>query len=154
MKNNSPREISFYRLTTLPLAKAAPKLIEKIYYSKQNLVVVCENEAIMKTIDDGLWVYSSKHFIPHATSSDEHASDQPIYITTILENPNNANIAMSLGKLDLQDFSPHKFLYMFDGNIKDQLEFARNKWKSYKDKGHNLTYWQQNNDGAWEKKDT
>lgn len=154
MKNNLSREISFYRLTTLPLAKAAPKLIEKIYYSKQNLVVVCENETIMRTLDDGLWVYSTKHFIPHATLLDEHPSDQPVYITTKLENPNNANIAMALGKLDLEDFSPEKYLYMFDGNIQDQLEFARNKWKSYQNQGHHLTYWQQNSDGTWEKQST
>ena len=95
-------EISFYRLTTLPISKAAPKLIEKIYYSKQRLVVIAENEVMMKTLDDGLWVYSTKHFIPHGTFADEHPSDQPVYLTTKLENPNNATLVMALGRVELE----------------------------------------------------
>ena len=150
MKNKSC-EISFYCLKTLPLNKAAPKLIEKIYYSKQRLVAIAETEEMLKSIDDGLWVYSTKHFIPHGTLADEHPSDQPIYLTTKIENPNNASIVMALGKVDLDDFAADKYLYMFDGNQPDQLEFARNKWKLCQASGHSLTYWQQNIDGNWEK---
>ena len=199
MKSN-PIEISFYRLTTLPILKAAPKLIEKIYYSGQRLVVIAESEELMKTVDDGLWVYSTKHFIPHATFADESPEDQPVFLTTKLENPNNASIMMALGCVDLdnrplsklasvmgfegdserrtavytevhEDSSTEstcksptevefrersnapvsKLLYMFDGNIPQQLEFARKKWKLYQGKGHTLTYWQQNISGGWEK---
>ena len=149
--NNSPLEISFYKLTTLPIIKAAPKLIEKIYYSNQRLVIIAENEELMKSVDDGLWVYSTKHFIPHATLNDNHPKDQPVYLTTKLENPNKASIFMALGKVDLDQAKASKLLYMFDGNIPEQLEFARKKWKSYQGSGHSLTYWQQNMQGAWEK---
>ncbi len=150
MKNKAG-EISFYRLTTLPLAKAAPKLIEKIYYSKQNLVVISETEEMMKTLDNGLWVYSTKHFIPHGTFVDEHPNDQPVYLTTKIENPNNATIVMALGRVELEDFEAAKYLYMFDGNDQEQLHFARNKWKSYQSQSQNITYWQQKLDGGWEK---
>ena len=150
MKNKNC-EISFYKLTTLPIHKAAPKLIEKIYYSKQRLVVISETESMMKTLDDGLWVYSTKHFIPHATFADEHSNDQPIYLTTRDENPNSAELVMALGKVDLDSFVANKYFYMFDGNDQAHLEFARNKWKSYQGKEHNLTYWQQKMDGSWEK---
>lgn len=150
MKNN-PLEISFYRLTTLPINKAAPKLIEKIYYSGQALVVMAESEELMRSVDDGLWVYSTKHFIPHATFSDEYPSDQPVYLTTKIENPNKSSIAMALGAVNLEEFTVSKLLYMFDGNIPEQLDFARKKWKSYQGSDHSLVYWQQNIDGAWEK---
>ncbi len=148
---NSPKEISFYRLTTLPITKAAPKLIEKIYYSGQALVVIAESEELMRSVDDGLWVYSTKHFIPHATFSDEYPSDQPVYLTTKIENPNQASITMALGKIELDDAPVSKLLYMFDGNIPEQLEFARKKWKSYQGSEYSLVYWQQNIDGGWEK---
>ena len=150
MKN---KEISFYRLTTLPIDKAAPKLIEKIYYSKQRLVVIAENEALMTRLDDGLWVYSTKHFIPHGTHADEHPQDQPVYLTTKLENPNDASLVMALGNVDLDGFAADKYLYMFDGNNPEQVEFSRNKWRSYKQQQCNLVYWQQNLAGAWEKQD-
>ncbi len=150
---HQPSEVSFYRLTTLPIIKAVPKLIEKIYYSGQKLVVIGQNETMIKNIDDGLWSYSTKHFIPHGTSTDPHPSDQPVYLTSNLENPNEASIAMALGIVKLTEAQVDKKLYMFDGNDQEQLEFARNKWKSYKAAGVPIIYWQQKMDGSWEKQE-
>lgn len=149
MKNH-PSEISFYRLTTLPIIKAAPKLIEKIYYAKQRLVVIVEDQVMLAAIDNSLWTYSTKHFIAHATCNDPYPEDQPIYITDKLENPNNSTLIMVLGKVELDNFKADKYLYMFDGNDQTQLEFARNKWQKAKDSS-NVTYWQQSENGAWEK---
>ena len=151
MKNNAS-EISFYCLSSLPILKAAPKLIEKIFYSKQNLVVVVENEGMLKSLDDVLWSYSTKHFIAHGTMNDPHPEDQPVYLTTEMSNPNQATIIMALGLIDLDGISSNKYCYMFDGNNPAQLEFARNKWKQGKKQGSNIIYWQQDELGAWEKK--
>ena len=144
-------EVSFYRLTTLPLLRAAPKLIEKIYYSKQNLVVITENPEMITPLDQGLWSYSTKHFIAHGTFNDPHPKEQPIYLTHKIENPNNASLIMVLGRVELENNLANKYLYMFDGNDKAQLEFARNKWKEYQKQGISSTYWQQNESGSWEK---
>lgn len=149
--SNNHIEVSFYKLLTLPMHKAAPKLIEKIYYTKHNLVVITETEELAKSLDTGLWVYSTKHFIPHGTMLDEHPDKQPVYITTKLENPNMAKISMTLGIVNLKDFKTDKHIYMFDGNIPEQLEFARNKWKEHQKQEHNLTYWQQDIQGIWNK---
>ena len=148
---NKDCDISFYKLTTLPIHKAAPKLIEKIYYSKQNLVVISETEEIMKAVDDSLWSYSTKHFIPHGTYLDDLKEQQPIYFSLKFENPNNSNLIMALGEIDLDQIEANKYIYMFDGNNKKQLDFARNKWKYYQKQNNNLTYWNQRIDGSWEK---
>ncbi len=150
MKNNA-LEVSFYRLSTLPILRAAPKLIEKIYYSKQRLVVIVEEASMLEPLDNVLWSYSTKHFLAHATLNDPHPEDQPIYLTTKIENPNKASIIMALGMVDLDEMRGDKYCYMFDGNVQHQLEFARKKWKEYKEQNVNITYWQQNEEGAWEK---
>ena len=146
------REISFYHLTALPIQKAAPKLIEKIYYSKQKLVVICPNEELVKTLDDGLWAYSTKHFIPHGTCEDEHKDRQPVYISYKLENPSQAEIIMTIANVELDSLDASKILHLFDGNDAKQLEFARARWKYYKQNKAKLTYWQQKIDGSWESK--
>ena len=151
--NNSLPEISFYKLTALPILKAAPKLIEKIYYSGQRLVVVAEQEDLLQSLDNVLWSYSTKHFIPHATFQDPHPNDQPIYLTHNMENPNNASIVMALGIVEITNIVANKHIYMFDGNDKKQLTFARKKWQSYKKQGNSIVYWQQNAEGSWEKQD-
>lgn len=151
MKNNNI-EISFYRLSRLTLLKAAPKLIEKIYYSQQKLIVLVENEKSMQDLDNILWSYSTKHFIAHATENDPYPEDQPVYIASKKNyNPNFATIAMALGIVDLDDINAQKYCYMFDGNDDEQQKFARNKWKKYRDEGNNIIYWQQGDDGSWEK---
>lgn len=149
---DSDREVSFYHLTSLPVHKAAPKLIEKIYYSKKKLLVICPNEEAVKMLDDGLWAYSTKHFIPHGTFQDDYKDIQPVYITHKQDNPGQADIVMTIAKVDLGLLENHKILHLFDGNDQTQLEFARSKWKNYKQQNSKLIYWQQKIDGSWENK--
>lgn len=151
MKDNN-REVSFYHLTSLPIYKAAPKLIEKIYYSKKKLLVICPNEESVKNLDDGLWAYSTKHFIPHGTFQDDYENIQPVYITHKKENPNQAEIIMTVANVDLELLVSNKILHLFDGNDQAQLEFARSKWKNYKQEDVKLIYWQQKIDGLWDNK--
>ncbi len=42
---------------------------------------------------------------------------------------------------------------LFDGNDEAALTAARAQWAGLKDAGHDLTYWQQSDEGRWEKKD-
>jgi DNA polymerase-3 subunit chi len=41
---------------------------------------------------------------------------------------------------------------MFDGFDEPQLQKARESWKRLKGEGHTLSYWQQNQDGRWQRK--
>ena len=41
---------------------------------------------------------------------------------------------------------------MFDGNDDEAVAAARDRWREYLAAGHHLTYWQQSDRGAWEKK--
>jgi DNA polymerase-3 subunit chi len=41
---------------------------------------------------------------------------------------------------------------LFDGNDEAAVVAARERWKTYKDAGHALTYWQQSAAGRWEQK--
>ena len=154
MKNNM-KEISFYKLTTLPILKAAPKLIEKIYYSKQNLVVIVEDSSTLESLDNVLWSYSTKHFIAHATANDSQPEKQPVYLTSGFENPNQAKLVMAIGEVNIDEFVADKYFYLFDSNDKGQLSFARKQWKmlnqKYKDQECTIVYWQQNEEGSWEK---
>ena len=42
---------------------------------------------------------------------------------------------------------------LFDGNDEAALAAARAQWAGLKDAGHDLTYWQQTDEGRWEKRD-
>jgi DNA polymerase-3 subunit chi len=42
---------------------------------------------------------------------------------------------------------------LFDGNDDAALAAAHAQWSSLKESGHDLTYWQQTDEGRWEKRD-
>ena len=45
-----------------------------------------------------------------------------------------------------------RLVVVFDGNDEDALAAARGHWKAVKAAGHEVTYWQQDPRGRWERK--
>ena len=41
---------------------------------------------------------------------------------------------------------------MLDGRSNEQVTQARQRWKSYKEEGYDITYWMQSDSGGWEQK--
>lgn len=147
-------QINFYHLTTTPLEKALPKLLERALETKKHTVVLGGSDAEVSMLNQLLWTYSTLTFLPHGTKEEGYAARQPIYITTEEENPNQAEILCFHGTREprfIEGFT--KALYLFDGNDPSQISFARNLWKSYKQSGYDMSYWKQTGQGGWEQQD-
>ncbi|MFN7038778.1 MAG: DNA polymerase III subunit chi [Alphaproteobacteria bacterium] len=144
-------EISFYHLSSTTLEKALPKLMEKVISSNKKSVILAENDEQMENLNNLLWTYSTKTFIPHGSSKDPFPEDQNVYLTTAMENPNNSTILVVTNGQIVNDFSNfEKCLDIFDGNNPDKINSARIRWNNYKKLGHNITYWKQQDNGTWE----
>ena len=51
------------------------------------------------------------------------------------------------------DLAPYqRGVFLFDGQDPEAVADARRHWKAMKEAGHDITYWQQNEAGRWEKK--
>jgi len=144
-------EIRFYHLTTVTLERALPQLLEKVLARGDRAVVMAGSEERVSALDSELWTYNDRAFLPHGTAKDGHVEDQPVYLTVREENPNGAKV-LFLTDGATADVSPWTLvLEMFDGNSEDMVAGARTRWKAYKDAGHELTYWKQDQQGRWEK---
>lgn len=149
------KSIDFYHLTRSPLEKALPKLLEKALEKGLRAVVLTDISERVKYLDDALWTYHPNAFLPHGTSSLGRPEEQPIWITDKLENPNKASLLFSVDDTmpeNLEDFE--RCLDLFNGNNQTSVERARARWKDYVSKGFSLNYWQQTEEGRWEKKAT
>lgn len=146
-------KINFYHLTQTPLGKALPRLLEKVVASNMRAVVQIEDDEKVEKLNNELWTYTTKVFLPHGSKKDGYESQQPIYLTASNENPNGADVLAFVGNAE-PEFSDKytKCLYMFDGNNESELQTARSRWKKYKEQGFDLTYWQQTAKGGWEEK--
>ncbi|MFN3232659.1 MAG: DNA polymerase III subunit chi [Alphaproteobacteria bacterium] len=146
-------DISFYHLQRQPLENALPKLLERIIEAGMRAIVVADTEDRVEALNSHLWTYDPAAFLPHGSSRDGSAGDQPIYLTTEEDNPNEAVVLVLVdGRSPSTVADYDRCLDMFDGNDESAVEQARDRWKTYKAAGHTVTYWQQSDEGRWEKK--
>lgn len=146
-------EVAFYQLTTTPLEKTLPKLLEKAYSANQRVVVVVDSQERLELLNSILWTYSTNVFLPHGSAADapDTHSRQPIWLTTKIENPNQASVIISTsGILIDPSYSFNRCLDVFDGNIPDFLAKANERFKHYQSLEIPCVYWRQNMQGGWE----
>ncbi len=145
-------EVSFYHLQRMLLEQALPKLLERTLERGVNALVLAGSPERVNHLNDVLWTYDAGSFLPHGSADDGTPECQPVYLTTEEENPNGA------GYLFLVDGGQPSFLGafqrvvdMFDGNSDEAVAAARERWKSARAAGFEVTYWKQSDAGRWEK---
>lgn len=142
--------IAFYQLTHTPIERALPKLIEKIYASNLRVLIHCSSQQQMEALNATLWTYTPMAFLPHGYEGDPAV--HPIWLSLSSENTNKADILLTLHGATVEEQSPfQKVLDMFDGLNPDTLQAARERYISYKRQGYPLTFWKQDDSGAWTK---
>jgi DNA polymerase III subunit chi len=146
-------EILFYHLTESTLEDALPPLLERSLERGWKVVVEAGNEERVASLNAHLWTYKEDGFLPHGAASDAYPEEQPVYLSTDAANPNGANVRFHIdGSLPKIVEGYTRVIMMFDGHNNTQVADARTVWKRLKGEGHDLTYWQQNQDRRWEKK--
>lgn len=150
---NPVTEVLFYHLEQQPLDRVLPMLLEKTLERGWNGVVRAGNQERLEALDNALWTYSDESFLPHATAKDGNSELQPIYLTTGEEIPNSAGVLFLVDGADTDDFKSFvRVVHLFDGHDGDAVALARRQWKAAKAADCTVTYWQQNQQGRWEKK--
>lgn len=148
-------EIRFYHLTTKPLEQALPEILGKALSTGRRAVIKAPDDKSVEALNTHLWTYSPDSFLPHGSKKDgkEFAPDQPIWLTSDNDNPNGADLLILTGGAESDKIGDFALCCeMLDGNDDAAVTAARARWKTYKDAGHDLTYWQQTPTGGWEKK--
>jgi DNA polymerase III subunit chi len=146
-------EILFYHLTESKLEDALPPLIDKSVERGWKVVLQTSDDQRRDVLDSLLWTWREDSFLPHGTDAMPHAGVQPVLLTATADNDNQATVRFLVDGADPPALEGYdRVVFMFDGYDTAQLAKARTQWKTLKDQGHNLTYWQQNQEGRWEKK--
>ena len=132
-------------------------LVEKTVERGWRAVIQAGSAERVDSLDLLLWIYKEASFIPHGTSKSGHAALQPVFLTTGTENPNGATVRFMVDGAQLEPLTEQleayaRVVFMFDGNDHGELASARATWKAVKAAGAEATYWQQGDDGRWEKK--
>ena len=146
-------EIGFYHLQRTPLERALPKLLEKAVERGMKALVLTGSPERTEQLNDVLWNYDPASFLPHGCEKDGAVERQPIYLTDRDQNPNDASLLVLVDGMESANTSAFaRIIDMFDGTSDAAVAAARQRWKTQKDAGLALTYWQQTERGGWEKK--
>jgi DNA polymerase-3 subunit chi len=130
-----------------------PVLLTKCLERGWKVVVQAETPERVRALDDALWTFADESFLPHGTEADGAPDAQPILLTTDDINPNGAQVRVMIDNAPSGDLASYtRALVLFDGNNDEALAFERERWKTLKAAGHDVTYWQQDEGGRWEKK--
>ena len=147
-------EISFYHLTRATLEAALPRMLEKTLERGQRAVVRAGSAERVEALNGWLWTYKDRGFLPHGSAQDGHAALQPIWLTEKDERPNDAQVLFLTDGATSEELAAfERCAVLFDGNDETALAAARAQWTDLKESGHDLTYWQQDDQGRWEEKD-
>src|ERR1041385_9084649 len=90
-------EVLFYHLERRSLDDVLPGLIEKTLERGWRALIKCESADRAAAIDNLLWTYDEKSFLPHAQLGDGDAARQPVLITVEDANANSANVLFLVG---------------------------------------------------------
>jgi DNA polymerase-3 subunit chi len=145
-------EALFYHLQRVPLERVLPDLLERSIGRGWRCAVQASEERV-RALDDLLWTFSEASFLPHGVEADDGAR-QPIVLLTHAGNPNGAAVRFLVDGAPLPEEpgAYERLVVLFDGNDEDAVATAREHWKIAKDLGLAATYWQQNEQGRWEKR--
>jgi len=146
-------DVSFYHLTRSSLEQTLPRLLEKALQGGARCVVLAGSPERVEALNAQLWTYDPGSFLPHGAARDGNAARQPVWLTDQDENPNAASMLFLTDGATSDRIADYARCFeLFDGRDDAAVEAARTRWKTYREAGHAVSYWQQGDKGGWEKK--
>ena len=145
-------EIQFYHLSSTPLERALPRLLEKALQGGLRAVVLTGSEEKAEWLSTMLWTYDPASFLPHGTEKDGYAEAQPVFITATAQNPNGAGLLVVTDGSEIEfSESVARVLDLCDGSDAQAVEKAQLRAGKYRAAGHRVVINRQNASGGWEK---
>jgi DNA polymerase III subunit chi len=130
-----------------------PTLLEKSLERGWRVVVQAASEERVEALDAHLWTFRDDSFLPHGTWREAESFAQPVLLTVNADNPNGAAVRFLIdGATVPEDAEAYqRIVLIFDGEDPDAVAAARDRWREAKAKGFDVTYWQTDEAGRWQR---
>ena len=147
-------EVLFYHLQSQPLERVLPQLLERSVERGWRVVVQAASEERVEALDAHLWIFRDDSFLPHGTWREAEAAEQPVLLTVHDSNPNGAAVRFLVdgAPVPVDAAGYERIVLLVDGNDPDAVAAARERWSEGKAKGFEVTYWQADENGRWQRK--
>jgi DNA polymerase-3 subunit chi len=146
-------EVLFYHLKGQTPEQVLPALLQKSLERGWRVVIQASSDERVEALDAHLWTWRDDSFLPHGTWRDAEAAEQPIVLTIDEKNPNGATVRFLVDGAEMvEDTSGYeRVVLLFDGDDPDAVDVARKRWGEAKAAGLEVTYWQADEKGRWQR---
>jgi DNA polymerase-3 subunit chi len=147
-------EMLFYQLLRQPPERVLPTLIERSLERGWRVVVESTSPERIEALDAHLWTFRDDSFLPHGTWREPESAEQPVLLTADERNPNGAHVRFLLDGAPVPGDAAayERIVLLFDGEDPDAVAAARARWSEGRAQGFEVTYWQADEDGRWQRK--
>lgn len=143
-------EVRFYHLEHQTLEDVLPRMLQITLERGSRAVVQAGSDERVESLVNHLWVYEEESFLPHGSKLDGPPHLQPVYLTAADENPNAADVRFFVDGAAVGDVAGlARAVIIFDGGDDASLNQARADWKRLRAEGHEISYWQQDEQRRW-----
>lgn len=155
-------EVRFYHLQRARLEDVLPVILERCHQRSERALVLAGSAERVEALAAMLWTYRPESFLPHGTARDGEAAHQPIFLAAPEQigtggagiapvNPNGATVLiLSDGAVGPDPSGFRLVCELFDGHDETAVAAARAHWRSCKEAGHGVVYFQQGETGKWQ----
>ena len=146
-------EMLFYHLQRQPLERVLPTLIERSLERGWRVIVQAASEERVDALDSHLWTFRDDSFLPHGTWREIDTTEQPVVLTVHDDNPNRAAVRFLLdgAPVPADADAYQRIVLIFDGEDPEAVAAARERWSEGRAKGFDVTYWQTDEHGRWQR---
>ena len=146
-------ELLFYHLQRQSLERVLPTLIEKSLDRGWRVVVQVASEERVEALDAHLWTFRDDSFLPHGTWREVEVSGQPVLLTVNDDNPNGAAVRFLVdgASVPADAGAYERIVLIIDGEDPDAVAAARKRWTEARASGFEVTYWQTDEHGRWQR---
>jgi DNA polymerase III subunit chi len=147
-------EFLFYHLQRQPVERVLPVLLERSVARGWRVVVQTSMEERLDALDAHLWTYTEEGFLPHGTFREATAAEQPVLLTVHDHNPNGATVRFLIDSAPVPADAERyeRVVLLFDGVDDEAVAGAREQWKAAAARGFEVTYWQADETGRWQRR--
>ncbi len=145
-------EYWFYHLETSMLEGVLPELLDKTRERGWRALVKMPEDRLDE-MDKFLWTYKDDGFLPHGRDDEPLSDQQPILLSSTATSSEGHDCVFLVDGAEMEiAAATERCIVMIDGRDDMRVNSARALWKKLKATEANLSYWQQDERGKWEKK--
>ncbi len=146
-------DVLFYHLEHKSWTDVLPRQLATSVERGWRCVVQVKDPQRLEEISELLWNADADVFLAHGTPADGRAGEQPIWLTAENENPNMATVKFFVEGAEADDLAGlARAVVLFDGRDAAAVARARDDWKRLKSEGHDISYYQQDENLRWVKR--